>query len=312
MLNRRLFMGFFSGLLSTALFLLPTLTPQWLPLNQAAWAQEKEAVAVLELRAMGNLAPEEAELVTSRVRSLVVQNPRFRVLEREGMDRILKEQGFQSTQNCENEACSVQVGRLLAVRKIITGGLSKVGSTYTLSLRMIDVENGTILAERFVDCNCSREALLFEQVSPLLQQLLGETLSAPLKKTEDMPIRKQKPFQIGAEGGLSDYWGLTLGYNINEYLALRLGATYHQEQYNANFITPVGIGGVAALRAYFNPHDLAGFAEVAATTELWFIPRLGIEYRNAWGLNLWAAGGWRYRYVNGGSFDALAGVGYAF
>jgi hypothetical protein len=283
-----------------------------LPFKQTAFAQAKEAVAVFEIKAIGNLDAAEAELLTARVRGLVVQNPRFRVLEREGMERILREQGFQSSQNCENEACSINMGRLLAVRKIITGSLSKVGQTYTLSLRMIDVEQGSILAERFVDCACSREVLIFEQVSPLLQELLGEAPNTPLKKPETSPIRKLKPFQIGAEGGLSDYWGLALGYNINEYLALRLGVTYHQEQFNPNFNTPDGLGGVAALRAYFNPHDLAGFAEVAATTELWFIPRLGIEYRNAWGLNLWAAGGWRYRYVNGGMFDALAGVGYAF
>ena len=105
-----------------------------------AWAQTKEAVAVLELRAQGNLDQAEASLLTDRVRSLVVQNPGFKVLEREGMDRILREQGFQATQNCENEACSVKLGRLLAVRKIITGSVSKLGSIYTLSLRVVDVE----------------------------------------------------------------------------------------------------------------------------------------------------------------------------
>lgn len=318
MLNRplltRLFSGLTTGLLSLSLCLLPTCLPEsllgQLPLGTAAFAQEKEAVAVLGLKAMGNLSPEEAELVTARVRSLVVQNPRFQVLDRQGMERILTEQGYLSSQSCENEDCSLRLGQQLAVRKVITGHLSKVGQVYTLTLRILDIEQGRILAERFVDCACSQEALLFEQVAPLLQQLLGEApLTAP---SQEVPIRKLKPLHAGVEGGYSDYWGLTLGYNINEYLALRLGVTYHQEQFNSNFNTPAGIGGVGALRAYFNPHDLAGFAEVAATTELWFIPRLGLEYRNKSGLNLWLAGGWRYRYVNGGVFDAVAGVGYAF
>jgi hypothetical protein len=312
MLNRLPLSGLLCFSLFTSLFTMPALLPEILP-GSMAFAQETEVVAILGLKALGNLSPEEAELVTSRVRSLVVQNPRFQVLDREGMDRILTEAGYLSSQSCESEDCSLKAGRKLAARKVITGSLSKVGQVYTLTLRILDVEQGRILAERFVDCACSQEALLFEQVSPLLQQLLGEVpTTSSTQPIQEIPVRKLKPLHVGLEGGYSDYWGLTLGYNINEYVALRLGVTYHQEQLNSNFNTPAGVGAVGALRTYFNPHDLAGFAEVAATTELWFIPRLGLEYRNKAGLNLWLAGGWRYRYVNGGVFDAVAGVGYAF
>lgn len=93
----------------------------------------------------------------------------------------------------------LKAGRKLAARKVITGSLSKVGQVYTLTLRILDVEQGRILAERFVDCACSQEALLFEQVSPLLQQLLGEVpTTSSTQPQQGIPVRELEPPACGA------------------------------------------------------------------------------------------------------------------
>ncbi|PIW19468.1 hypothetical protein COW36_01115 [bacterium (Candidatus Blackallbacteria) CG17_big_fil_post_rev_8_21_14_2_50_48_46] len=74
-------------------------------LTASAQAQTtKIPVAVLDLLAKGDAMASEAGILTDRVRSLVVQSQTYQVMKRESMDKIMREQGFQSTQDCTGEA----------------------------------------------------------------------------------------------------------------------------------------------------------------------------------------------------------------
>ena len=64
-------------------------------------------------------------------------------LEREMMEEVLKEQGFQQS-GCSTDECMVQIGRLIGVQKIIGGSISKVGNIYSVSSRIVNVETGEI------------------------------------------------------------------------------------------------------------------------------------------------------------------------
>ena len=55
------------------------------------------------------------------------------------MKDLLEEQRFQIT-GCVEQACAVEIGRLLGARKMVIGSVGKVGDTFTVSLRMVDVE----------------------------------------------------------------------------------------------------------------------------------------------------------------------------
>jgi hypothetical protein len=139
--------------------------------------QNQEGLAVLNLKTQGNVPAEMGQILTDRIRALVIKSRQYRVMERSQMEAIIKEQGFQaSMQDCDSISCAIELGKLLSVRQLMIGSISQVGQVYSLNLRIIDAQSGQIINERFADCRCSLEDVLM-QVSPSLVQSLisGDT-----------------------------------------------------------------------------------------------------------------------------------------
>ncbi|MBI5804418.1 PEGA domain-containing protein [candidate division TA06 bacterium] len=109
-------------------------------------APEKTAVAVLQFEPR-NISQAEAVILSDRLRAELVATNHFNVLEREQMDKILREQKLQLTGACSDASCLVKVGQLMAVTKMMGGTISKIGNTYTVQARVIDVEKGVIETE---------------------------------------------------------------------------------------------------------------------------------------------------------------------
>jgi hypothetical protein len=109
----------------------------------STYAQEtKLRIAVIDFRSTDNSYSYKvafAKELTSIFTTELVNTNRYRVVERSRIEQVIKEQGLQSTQ--EVSARAVEFGKLLGVKKIITGETSKYGTT---SLRLIDVESGDI------------------------------------------------------------------------------------------------------------------------------------------------------------------------
>jgi len=102
---------------------------------------EKTRVAIQTLLAKG-VSPTIAGAITDIVKSYIVNTRLFEVVEREQMDKILNEIGFQQT-GCTDNACAVEVGKLLSAQKMVMGEISRVGDSYILGIRMVDVADGT-------------------------------------------------------------------------------------------------------------------------------------------------------------------------
>lgn len=71
----------------------------------------------------------------------MVNTGAFIIVERSQMDGILKEQNFQMS-GCTDASCAVKIGKMISARKILIGSVSRVGETYTIAVRMVDVERG--------------------------------------------------------------------------------------------------------------------------------------------------------------------------
>lgn len=105
-----------------------------------AFSAEKIRIAVMDLKAIG--VPEKnAKVVSNMIRSELIDKNRFTIIERGQMDTILKEQGFQKT-GCTDEACAVQLGRLLSARKMLIGEVSALDKGMVITIRIVDVEQG--------------------------------------------------------------------------------------------------------------------------------------------------------------------------
>ena len=105
-------------------------------------AQDRLAVAVMDLEGRGISAMEAATL-TDRLRSEMVNVGVFQVVERGQMEMLLEEQGFQQT-GCTSAECAVEMGKLLGVQAMATGSIGKLGTMWTLDVRMFDVGTGEI------------------------------------------------------------------------------------------------------------------------------------------------------------------------
>ena len=105
-------------------------------------AQAKESYAVLDLEGRGISALEAATL-TDRMRSELVKTGAVTVVERGQMQQILSEQDFQLT-GCTSDECAVEIGQMLGVTKMVAGSIGRIGSTFTVDLRIIQVGTGAI------------------------------------------------------------------------------------------------------------------------------------------------------------------------
>ena len=108
-----------------------------------AYAQGLESYAVIDLEGRG-ISTIEAQTLTDRMRSELVKTGAVTVVERGQMQQILGEQDFQLT-GCTSDECAVEIGQMLGVTKMVAGSIGKIGATYTVDLRNIDVATGAIL-----------------------------------------------------------------------------------------------------------------------------------------------------------------------
>jgi TolB-like protein len=109
-----------------------------------AQEEQKSTIAILKLDARSGISLKEAETLSDRLRTELVNTGAFIVLERGQMDEILQEQGFNQS-GCISSECAVEAGRLLGVQKMVAGSVGKVGEIYSVEARVFDVETGEIL-----------------------------------------------------------------------------------------------------------------------------------------------------------------------
>ncbi|HXP90103.1 MAG TPA: CsgG/HfaB family protein [Fibrobacteria bacterium] len=101
-------------------------------------------VAVMPLTAEG-VDDASALVVTDALSDQLMRDGRVRVMERTQMEKILKEQGFQQSGVCDGTDCALVMGKLLAIDRMVVGSLGKLGESYTLSVRVVDVASGEVL-----------------------------------------------------------------------------------------------------------------------------------------------------------------------
>jgi hypothetical protein len=156
---------------------------------------------VLELNAEG-VSLSEARLISDRLRADLFRTDKFIVLEREKVNDILTEQGFQQS-GCTTNECAMEIGKLIGVQKIVAGYIGKLGNLFTMNVRFIDVEKGEVTRTATEDCNCPIEKILTNSVNNIALQLAGQEKEEPknphYKKTYTLDI---KPLYFEIQAGL--------------------------------------------------------------------------------------------------------------
>jgi len=122
----------------------------------------KPTIAVLNLKNTSGISDGEAQIISDRLRIELFNTGMVQVMEREQMDVILKEQGFQQSGACSDEGCVVEMGQLLGVQSIITGTIGKLGNMFLVNCRSINIATAKIEQVVSVDIKGDIEDLVGE------------------------------------------------------------------------------------------------------------------------------------------------------
>lgn len=138
-------------------------------------------LAVSELTPRG-VSKNDAAIIADRFRSELLGTGKVRVLERTEMAKILQEQAFSKSGACDSGQCAVEIGRLLAVDRMVVGSVGRIGGLYTVGVRLLDVGSGEILFSANKDQEGGMDRLLVEAVPELATKLADGAVSTSLIK----------------------------------------------------------------------------------------------------------------------------------
>ena len=113
---------------------------QLTPETAAQLAAGKETVAILDFEGRG-ISQMEAQTLTDRLMSEMVNTNAVIMVERNQMEEIMQEQGFQQT-GCTTSECAAEVGALLGVQNMVSGSFGKLGNSYTIDGKLFSVSTG--------------------------------------------------------------------------------------------------------------------------------------------------------------------------
>jgi uncharacterized protein (TIGR02145 family) len=214
------------------------------------FAQEakKPMVAVLPFTSRV-LDTSAIEGLVSAMGSELINTGAFRVMERSQMEGILKEQGFQQSGACDGQECAVEVGKLLSVDQMVLGSIAKVGSTYTLTARLVSVQTGEVLKSVTRNSKADVDAILTDilpQVAGVLSGLgsnasivaIPENTAASAKPSPSV-ISRTTTRASADTSGIS--WNARIGFQFltdgrdgQEYRVVRIGSQVWMAQ-NMNY-----------------------------------------------------------------------------
>ena len=106
------------------------------------FADDMKVLAVPTIEAKG-VAETTAYTCRNILEAALIKTGTFAVMSYTDVEEILEAQAF-SLSGCTDDSCAVEIGELLSAEKIVVGSLDGIGEAMVLTVRLIDVEKGTI------------------------------------------------------------------------------------------------------------------------------------------------------------------------
>lgn len=163
-------------------------------LSSLAQAQKRN-YAVIGLKNAEGVSSGEAEIIADRLRIELFNTGGANMMERDQMQDILSEQGFQASGACTDEACMIEMGQLLGVERLVSGSIGKLGSMFLLNFRAIDVQTAKIIAVVSKDVTGGIEDVV-KHLPDIARELVVtkapgkpvETVTPEVPKPEPVPV----------------------------------------------------------------------------------------------------------------------------
>ena len=128
-------------------------------------------IAVLDFDAIGSGVDREfGKGVAEILLSALAKTEKYQVVERQQLAKVLKEQKLQMTDLVDPKS-AVEIGKLLGAETIVTGSIVKMGKTYTITPRFIEVKTATV--KKSENLTCSSEDEIPQMCNQIVEILIG-------------------------------------------------------------------------------------------------------------------------------------------
>lgn len=123
------------------------------------------------------ITKEESEVITEKIRDIMTRSPYFKVMSRSEMAAIMQEQEFQQTGMCSDASCIAELGQIVGVDKIVAGTIGRVGTLFSVTMKMIDVSTSEVVYSVSHEKKCPIEDLLSVESKVLVQKMETEVIN---------------------------------------------------------------------------------------------------------------------------------------
>jgi TolB-like protein len=155
-------------------------------LSYAQVTNTKKRIAVFDFDTVG-VPKDTAKSVTEIFRTALINTQKFKVIERDALDKVLKEQKLQVGSEAIDETSAVEVGKILGVERVVLGSVTKVGgSVFTVNCRLVDVKTAESLVGKTLKYRNEDE--LVDTIQGLANDFAGDTKS---ENKADVNVQKK-------------------------------------------------------------------------------------------------------------------------
>ncbi|MFH1009567.1 MAG: CsgG/HfaB family protein [Candidatus Latescibacterota bacterium] len=182
-------------------------------------------VAVIDFESIGD-DPNIGRGVTEIVRTELIKTGNYEVVERALLNKIIEEQRFQLS-DLVDPTKAVELGKLLGADLILTGSVVKIGTSYTINARFIDVKTGMAKKAEAIRGNEINEltymsgqliGILEQEVTPAPAARPGKPVERPqpVARREERDARPAMvlPMRAGIPAERKGYLTFSLGGGV--------------------------------------------------------------------------------------------------
>ena len=134
-------------------------------------AHAQQRLAVFDFQVKNAMSQSEAQTLTNKFRNEMGKTKLYTMVERSAMEQVLSEQRFSASDLADQDK-AVQLGKLLSASKVVVGDIGQVGQTYSVFVRLIDVQTASIERSESLEYQGRLDGL-FEEFEILAQKLAG-------------------------------------------------------------------------------------------------------------------------------------------
>lgn len=113
-------------------------------LSYTVSAEEPPVITVLDFKT-NDVSEGDMQSIISLLSSALFKTGRFRIIDVAQRNTILAELEF-SAQDCSDEACQLEIGKLLSAGLIVVGNIGKVGNRFVISSKILETETGNTIS----------------------------------------------------------------------------------------------------------------------------------------------------------------------